>query len=127
MKGWPLLLSWLTLATAAAIATCGLIALLIGWLRANAVAKVTSRSSHVAETPESAGVALVPMALLSAAVALCIFSIPWPYSGWYGALVCVAALALTVMGFIDDARGLTSGIRLAAQFICVSAVVVVLP
>src|SRR3954451_14188316 len=127
MTRWSLLVNWAALAGTAGIAAHALIALIIGWLRANAVAKVTARWSHSTETPESAGVVVVPVALLGATAALSIAGVMPQYGVWNGALIFALAVALTVMGFIDDARRLTGGARLAAQFICVVAVVATLP
>jgi len=96
-----------------ALATFLLSALLCGvyirFARARQLLAVpTERSSHSQPTPNGGG-----MALLLAFAAGLVAAVPI-YGGWGGAFITLAsaALVLALLGFIDDQRGLSVGLRL---------------
>lgn len=122
-----MLLTWLLAALAAAILTYGGIALSIGWLRRRAVAHLTDRSSHTAPTPQGAGIAIVPAALVVAGVTLGMTGFAWPGGPTYAAAVAGAALLLMAVGLIDDVHPLAITWRLAAQVLAVGAAVLLAP
>ena len=66
------------------------------------------RSSHVGAVPRGGGVAVAMGTVVGAAV-----------MGWSieAAVVAAAAIALGMVGFMDDRRELSAGFRLAAQFV----------
>jgi UDP-N-acetylmuramyl pentapeptide phosphotransferase/UDP-N-acetylglucosamine-1-phosphate transferase len=111
-------------AVAAAVLTYGGLAAAIGWLRKRALAKPNQRSSHTVPTPQGAGLVIVPAALLSGAIALAAGA---PLATVHVAAVYAAALALTVIGFADDMRGLSVTLRLTAQVIAVTLAILSLP
>jgi UDP-N-acetylmuramyl pentapeptide phosphotransferase/UDP-N-acetylglucosamine-1-phosphate transferase len=122
-----LLFSWSVVAAVSAIVACIVIAFVLPWLRTHMMAPVTPRSSHFVETPEGAGVVVVPVALVAAVVALWTKGIVPPQGLSYALMVCAATLVLVIVGFVDDARGLGVVSRLIVQLICVGIVVLVLP
>ena len=114
-------------AVAAALLACGGIAAVIGWLRRRALAKPNERSSHTVPTPQAGGLVVVPAALLVAAVALGVSGSDLPTGLPYAAIVGVAALALMVLGVIDDMRGLSVQIRLLGQIAAVTLAIGLMP
>ena len=114
-------------AVAAALLAYGGIAAIIGWLRREALAKPNHRSSHVVPTPQGAGIVVVPAALLAAAVALGFGGTDLPVGLTYVTIVAVAALVLTVLGFVDDMRGLSVVVRLLGQMAAVAAAIALMP
>jgi UDP-N-acetylmuramyl pentapeptide phosphotransferase/UDP-N-acetylglucosamine-1-phosphate transferase len=127
MTGTSLLFGWLVAALAAAIITYVTLALLIKTLRRHVTAEVNPRSSHLVETPEGAGIVVIPVALLTVVVAMYLLPIPPRFGMMYSAVVGGLTVVLTVVGFFDDARGLSVLSRLIVQFICVGVVVLMLP
>ncbi|MFL6934621.1 MAG: MraY family glycosyltransferase [Xanthobacteraceae bacterium] len=116
----------LTSAAAAVLAYAG-IAGVIGWLNARALAKPNQRSSHAVPTPQGGGIVIVPAALLTAGIALAISGAELPGGTVYLGLVGAAALVLTVIGFIDDMRGLSVSSRLVSQILAVALAVALMP
>jgi UDP-N-acetylmuramyl pentapeptide phosphotransferase/UDP-N-acetylglucosamine-1-phosphate transferase len=116
----------LSSAAAAVLAYAG-IAGVIGWLKARALAKPTQRSSHTVPTPQGGGIVIVPAALLMAGIALAISGAELPGDVLYLGLVGAAALALTVIGFIDDMRGLSVSSRLISQVLAIALAVALMP
>jgi UDP-N-acetylmuramyl pentapeptide phosphotransferase/UDP-N-acetylglucosamine-1-phosphate transferase len=112
---------------AAAILAYAGIAGVIGWLKARALAKPNQRSSHTVPTPQGGGVMVVPAALVTAGIALAISGAELPGGALYLALVGAAALTLTVIGFIDDMRGLSVSSRLISQILAVALAVALIP
>jgi UDP-N-acetylmuramyl pentapeptide phosphotransferase/UDP-N-acetylglucosamine-1-phosphate transferase len=117
----------LIVAVAAAALAYGGIAGVIGWLTKRAMAKPNPRSSHTVPTPQGGGIVVVPAALLTAGVALTVTP-----GGMAGGLIAVtavgaAALALTIIGFLDDTRGLGIIPRLTSQIFAVGVAVLLLP
>src|SRR5437870_4827218 len=83
----------LTIAVAAAALTYGGIAGVIGWLNERAVAKPNQRSSHTVPTPQGGGIVVVPVALLTAGVALAVSAGALPGGVRTMAVIGAAALA----------------------------------
>ena len=99
----------------------------IGWLRERALAKPNQRSSHTVPTPQGAGIVIVPVALLIAAGALAFDGNPFPGGVPYLVVVAAAAMVLTVIGFIDDTRGLPVLTRFVSQAVAVALAVLLMP
>jgi len=116
----------ITAATAAVI-TYAAIAAAIGWLTSRALAKPNPRSSHTVPTPQGAGIVIVPIALLVAAIALAWSGNRLPPDFTYLTVVAIAALALTAIGFIDDIRGLGVVSRLVSQVAAVGLAIMLMP
>lgn len=114
-------------AVAAALLAYGGIAGIIGWLRQRALAKPNDRSSHTVPTPQGGGIVVVPAAVAVAAVAFGVSGGALPAGVPYAAVVAAAALALMVLGFIDDMRGLSVQVRLIGQIAAVTAAVLLMP
>jgi UDP-N-acetylmuramyl pentapeptide phosphotransferase/UDP-N-acetylglucosamine-1-phosphate transferase len=123
----PFPLVSMAIAAAAAILVYGLIAVAIGWLNRHARAEPTSRSSHSVPTPQGGGVIIVPVALGVAGIALAVSGNAPAGGVTYAAIVAALALALTLVGFLDDMRNLGVGSRLVAQIIAVGVAVAMLP
>jgi UDP-N-acetylmuramyl pentapeptide phosphotransferase/UDP-N-acetylglucosamine-1-phosphate transferase len=117
----------LTIAVAAAALTYGGIAGVIGWLNERAVARPNQRSSHTVPTPQGGGIVVVPVALLTGGVALAVSAGALPGGARSMAVVGAAALALTIIGFLDDMRGLGVVTRFATQFLAVGVAMLLLP
>jgi UDP-N-acetylmuramyl pentapeptide phosphotransferase/UDP-N-acetylglucosamine-1-phosphate transferase len=111
-------------AVAALLLSWGLVALLRPWLLRHAMAQPNARSSHRAPTPQGGGIAVITATLAVAwgAVALA-HALPQSVP----IAITAAAALLAVVGGLDDMRPLPEGVRLAAQFIAVLAVVAALP
>jgi UDP-N-acetylmuramyl pentapeptide phosphotransferase/UDP-N-acetylglucosamine-1-phosphate transferase len=121
------LLLCLIAAAMAALLAYGGIASVIGWLRERALARPNQRSSHTVPTPQGGGIVVVPTALLAAGVALAVHGYALPGGTLYLSVICTAALALTIIGFIDDTRGLTVWTRLASQAVGVAVAILLMP
>jgi UDP-N-acetylmuramyl pentapeptide phosphotransferase/UDP-N-acetylglucosamine-1-phosphate transferase len=114
------------LATGAAVATYGTIALARPYLRSYALAHPDQRSSHKVPTPQGGGIFVV--ATTVAAVALAAYlqsssagvtlSLAW---------VLAATVALAILGAVDDIRVLRALPRLILQTVAVAVVVATLP
>jgi len=81
------------------------------------------RSSHSAPTPHGGGVALMTSFMLGLVLAAGL------YDGWGSAVVtiCIAAAILTVLGIVDDLRGLSVRLRfLVYSTVCLWIAVVLL-
>jgi len=124
MTGSPLAL---LLALLAAAALCGLlIVLLQPLLRRYALARPNARSSHRTPTPQGGGIAVIAATVLVAAVAMAIipeFRAAAPE--WAGIAAC--AVALAVVGAVDDIRPLEALPRLVLQVLIVAAAIATLP
>jgi UDP-N-acetylmuramyl pentapeptide phosphotransferase/UDP-N-acetylglucosamine-1-phosphate transferase len=116
-----------TVAVAALLLSWGLVALLRPWLLRHAMAQPNARSSHRAPTPQGGGIAVITATIAMAwgGVALAP-AFPQIASSELIAVTAAAAL-LAVVGGLDDVRPLPEGVRLAAQFVAVLAVVAALP
>lgn len=101
-------------------AFCGLYLLLA--LRWQIVDAPNERSSHQRPTPHGGG---VPMLL---AFNLGLLLAAWRYGAWGYAYttLAVAALFLLLLGILDDLRGLSVRLRLAAYSLCCVSVAVIL-
>ena len=88
--------------------------------RIGVIAEVNERSSHTRPTPSGGGVGIVAGGTIGAAFAA--WFAPWP-----AALVAILAVAMAIIGFLDDRRGLPVKIRLPVQLLLTGAMVAVLP
>ena len=114
-------------AAVAAVLVYGGIACAIARLKQVALAKPNQRSSHVVPTPQGAGIVIVPVALSVGGVALALSASPPPGGAAYLLAVAAATLALTIVGFLDDMRGLGVAFRLAAQALAAVLAVALMP
>lgn len=121
------LFDWIAVIAVAGLIVYSSIAAILPWLRRLALAVPNSRSSHDAPTPQGGGIVVVAVAVVSAGVALALVRIEPAGGAAYALTMAVAALALSVIGLIDDARGLPIAPRLAAQAVAVTAAVLLLP
>jgi UDP-N-acetylmuramyl pentapeptide phosphotransferase/UDP-N-acetylglucosamine-1-phosphate transferase len=89
--------------------------------RQYALAKPNARSSHKQPTPQGGGIAVLLGIFFACAVL--------PALGWTAPLasVLMAAVALGILGGIDDIRGLPAGPRFVVQAIAAMFVLVLLP
>jgi UDP-N-acetylmuramyl pentapeptide phosphotransferase/UDP-N-acetylglucosamine-1-phosphate transferase len=112
--------------TAAVLVHAG-IGRLLGWLEERALARPSHRSSHTVPTPQGGGIVLVPVALVTAGVALAVSGSDAAGGPPYAVSIGLAALFLCIVGFIDDMRGLSIASRLAAQALAAAAAVALMP
>lgn len=126
MPPHPLLLAGAALASG--LLCAGLIRLLMPALRRYALARPNARSSHKAPTPQGGGIAVIAVCL---AVALGCSETGLVALGDAERvelrLVVLAAIALALVGAVDDIRPLPVGPRLALQTLCVSAAIMAAP
>jgi UDP-N-acetylmuramyl pentapeptide phosphotransferase/UDP-N-acetylglucosamine-1-phosphate transferase len=110
----------------AAIAICaGLTLALRPLLVRYALARPNARSSHKEPTPQGGGIAVVAAALAS--LWLGTLFVPGIATGPLLPGLTLAALALALVGAVDDIRGLGAAPRLIIQALAVGAVIVTLP
>ena len=88
--------------------------------RIGTIAEVNARSSHVRPTPSGGGLGIVAGGTLGAGLA--VWTAPWPV-----AFVALLALAMALVGFLDDRRGLPVTVRLPVQLILAGAMLATLP
>lgn len=116
-----LTLAWtVAAALAAAAIALGLVRLLIGWLTRAAMLDIANeRSSHSAPTPRGGGIGVIA-AILVTGGAWAAFGAP---EGWAAPIAIILGLTAALAGlkFIDDRRGLSARLRLAAQAAAVVA------
>src|SRR5262249_35045957 len=105
----------------------GLIAAIRPTLTSYALAHPNFRSSHVAPTPQGAGIGVV-LATLAVTWGIVLLAGP-PFEGeitrWTA--VTLGALLLTLIGALVDIRGVSLTIRLVLQGAAVAAVIATLP
>jgi UDP-N-acetylmuramyl pentapeptide phosphotransferase/UDP-N-acetylglucosamine-1-phosphate transferase len=119
----PFTLAGLTLIASAAL-SAAIIVLLLPFLRRHALATPNQRSSHRAPVPQGGGAAVIIATVAVAAVVL------WSVSGGGGTQLIVVfstALALAIVGAVDDVISLEALPRLLLQSACVAIVVAALP
>ena len=98
----------------------------IEWLRSRAMARPNHRSGHADETPQGAGIVIIPIALTAIAGAVVLGAVP--LGGLSHAIsVAAAALGLMLVGFVDDSRPLPVTPRLAIQVMAAALVLFTLP
>lgn len=106
-----------------AAAALGLAAVLIIALRPllqrYALARPNARSSHRVPTPQGGGIAVIAAALAAGWLGAALTGLSPPAWPW----LAVAALAIALVGAVDDIRPLPALPRLVLQTICVAAVV----
>ena len=115
--------SWVAVVTASAALSAVLIFVLKPLLARHLLSHPNERSSHVAATPEGAGLGVMT-ALLVVCTALLLFT-PLPPPSLVPVLV--GAAVLTVVGALDDAHALAVSWRLLAQMLVALGVVFALP
>jgi UDP-N-acetylmuramyl pentapeptide phosphotransferase/UDP-N-acetylglucosamine-1-phosphate transferase len=124
-------LGTLVLGAGAAALTALMIVLLRPLLLRYALARPNARSLHQAPTPQGGGIAVLGVACLAA-----LLGGLWPIGGTAPlgepglmrlGLVVVAALAMALVGLVDDLRPLPPLPRLVLQLLCVAGVVAALP
>jgi UDP-N-acetylmuramyl pentapeptide phosphotransferase/UDP-N-acetylglucosamine-1-phosphate transferase len=123
----PFLIASLAIAAVAAILVYGLITVAIGWLDRHARAEPTARSSHSTPTPQGGGAIVVPVALAVAGTTLAVAGSAPAGGMTYALIIGVLALALALIGFVDDIRSLDVVSRLVSQLIAVGIAVALLP
>lgn len=101
----------------AAAASAVLIVLLKPTLKRYALARPNARSSHDVPTPQGGGIAIIAATLLASGALLPVEGTPEP------PVLALAAIALAVVGAVDDIRPLRPTIRFIVQVLSVSAVV----
>ncbi len=119
-------LLFLVVAFGCAVASWAALRALLPWLARQALAHPNARSGHVAPTPQGAGLAVIPVALLGAVLALAFISDGLP-SLLHLSAIAVASLLLLAIGFLDDRGALPVSARLVVQFIAATLVIVTLP
>jgi len=109
----------------AAIATsAGLIVVLRPLLARYALARPNARSSHREPTPQGGGIAVVAAALLGLWIGVALSGLA---AETQLAALSMAALALALVGAVDDILGLGAPLRLVLQTLAVAAVLATLP
>ena len=111
-------------ALGAALACAGLIVVLRPLLVRYALARPNARSSHVTPTPQGGGIVVLAAALGVVALALGLGDVAPGFTAAF-AWLAASAVALAVVGAVDDIRPLPALPRLLLQFACVAAVVLI--
>ena len=121
----PVIAGLLT-AVLTALASAAAILLLYPVLKRYALAKPNARSSHLAPTPQGAGIAVIAAVVAASAIAIALHAFPegatLPLT-----IIVAAALAMACVGAIDDIRPLPIIPRLLLQAVIVAAVIYSLP
>jgi UDP-N-acetylmuramyl pentapeptide phosphotransferase/UDP-N-acetylglucosamine-1-phosphate transferase len=109
-----------------ALASAAAILLLYPVLERYALAKPNARSSHLAPTPQGAGIAVIAAVIAASAIAIGVHAFPegatLPLT-----IIVTAALAMACVGAIDDIRPLPIVPRLLLQAVIVATVIYSLP
>jgi UDP-N-acetylmuramyl pentapeptide phosphotransferase/UDP-N-acetylglucosamine-1-phosphate transferase len=117
---------WALVFVGAALASAGLIRLLQPLLRRYALAKPNARSSHQLPTPQGGGIVVVGVTV--GIVALTTADLPSLVGEpWRLVVVFTAAVALAIVGAVDDVHMLGAMPRLAFQTAAVAVVIAALP
>jgi UDP-N-acetylmuramyl pentapeptide phosphotransferase/UDP-N-acetylglucosamine-1-phosphate transferase len=111
---------------AAALLTAGAIVVLFPLLRRYALARPNARSSHRVPTPQGGGIAVLLAVIITLAAAALMTPQAFADPGRLAA-VFAAAVALAVVGAIDDIRPIEPMPRLVLQAIAVVVVIAALP
>ena len=119
--------AWLVYAAFCAGLVYGSLLITIGYLRSVALAVPNHRSGHTIPTPQGAGLVVIPVAVLGAAVPLWTIGGQLPVGTLAAWTAGFSALALMLVGFKDDVRAIGIGTRLAVQAAAVGAVMLALP
>jgi len=120
----------LVLAPAALLAffvSIALIVLIRPWLLRHAIARPNARSSHHTPVAQGGGIAVVLATLALTWAAIILWPDPSPGQTESFLIVTAAAIALTILGALDDMHSLPATVRLIAQCVAVGAVVIALP
>jgi UDP-N-acetylmuramyl pentapeptide phosphotransferase/UDP-N-acetylglucosamine-1-phosphate transferase len=111
---------------AAAVIAAGAIAVLFPLLRRYALARPNARSSHRIPTPQGGGIAVL-IAVIAVIAAAALFLPQLIANPVQLATIIAAAVALAVVGAVDDIRPIEPGPRLLLQAIAVAVVIAALP
>jgi UDP-N-acetylmuramyl pentapeptide phosphotransferase/UDP-N-acetylglucosamine-1-phosphate transferase len=114
-------------ALVAFVLSLALIIVLRPWLARRALARPNARSSHREPTPQGGGIAVVAATFVVAWVGIALWP---PFAQSQGSqflALTAAAVALAVVGAVDDTRPLPEAPRLALQFAAVGAAIAALP
>lgn len=122
-----LFLGWILLAAGAGGCAWLATGALKPWLSRRATVRPNARSSHAIPTPQGGGVAVVLVTLIGAVGALTISGALPPELTSHAVTVGCSALALMVIGLLDDIKSQPILLRLAVQVLAVGAVVVTMP
>jgi len=109
---------------AATATSAGLIVVLRPLLARYALARPNARSSHREPTPQGGGIAVVVAALLGLWIGVALSGLT---AGIQLAALSIAALALALVGAVDDIRGLGAPLRLVLQTLAVAVMLATLP
>jgi len=109
---------------AATATSAGLIVVLRPLLARYALARPNARSSHREPTPQGGGIAVVAAALLGLWIGVALSGLA---AETQLAALSMAALALALVGAVDDILGLGAPLRLVLQTLAVAAVLATLP
>ena len=104
-----------------------LIVLIRPWLLRHAIARPNARSSHHTPVAQGGGIAVVLATLALTWAAIILWPDPSPGQTESFLIVTAAAIALTILGALDDMHSLPATVRLIAQCVAVGAVVIALP
>jgi UDP-N-acetylmuramyl pentapeptide phosphotransferase/UDP-N-acetylglucosamine-1-phosphate transferase len=113
----------------AAAVCAGMLALLLPWLKSYALARPVDRSLHREPTPQGGGLGVI-LSTFAVAWLAAIVTGTWSWSQSALALLStltVATALLTLVGLLDDMRGLSPAPRLIAQCLAVGLIVMTLP
>jgi UDP-N-acetylmuramyl pentapeptide phosphotransferase/UDP-N-acetylglucosamine-1-phosphate transferase len=109
-----------------ALTSAGLIWLLQPFWQRYALAKPNSRSSHKVPTPQSGGIAVIAVTVTIVALATALTP-GMAADTWRLVVVLTGAVALAIVGAIDDLRALEAVPRLLLQTAAVALVIAALP
>jgi UDP-N-acetylmuramyl pentapeptide phosphotransferase/UDP-N-acetylglucosamine-1-phosphate transferase len=109
-----------------ALASAAAILVLYPVLKRYALARPNARSSHVAPTPQGAGIAVIATVAVTSAVAISLDAFAGDATASL-AIIVGAALAMAGVGAVDDIRPLPVVPRLLLQMVIVAAVIFTLP
>jgi len=109
-----------------ALASAGLIWLLQPFWRRYALAKPNSRSSHKVPTPQSGGIAVIAVSVTIVALATALMP-GMAADTWRLLVVLTGAVAIAIVGAIDDVHALEAVPRLLLQTAAVALVIAALP
>jgi UDP-N-acetylmuramyl pentapeptide phosphotransferase/UDP-N-acetylglucosamine-1-phosphate transferase len=113
-------------AVSAAVMSTALIVILYPLLKRCALAKPNARSSHLTQTPQGGGIAVIPAMMTVVGIAHCLRSFGTLIESPLPAVIAATAV-MTCLGAFDDIRPLPVAPRLLIQAIIVAGVIYTLP
>jgi UDP-N-acetylmuramyl pentapeptide phosphotransferase/UDP-N-acetylglucosamine-1-phosphate transferase len=121
------IVAWSVYAGICAAAAYFSLFLTIGYLKQVALAHPNHRSGHFAPTPQGAGLVMMPIVVVAVLAALWWTDFRLPSGAASLMAACAGALGLTLLGFLDDRKGIGIGLRLGMQAATVTAILLMLP